>query len=260
MLKTAIKSLAGILGLTIIRSDALRKYNPFAEQKRLVDLGSLTIFDVGAYIGEISKVYAELFPTAQVYSFEPFFGSFEQLKRNMVRYPNVHVYNMGLSDRGGRQQLYSNTFDATNSLLEPSPAADKTWGKGVVQAQALIESEFTTLDEFIEKNNIAEIDILKMDVQGAETRVLTGADKALKEGRIALIYSEVITMPTYKNQKKLWEILRAFDEYGMDLHNVYDLEFQDDGTMTQFDAIFVRRCPKLPTFLTRDRARRGAIS
>jgi hypothetical protein len=36
--------------------------------------------------------------------------------------------------------------------------------------------------------------------------------KALKEGRIAIIYSEIITMPTYKDQKKLWDILRAFDE------------------------------------------------
>lgn len=248
MLKTAVKSLAGILGFTIIRSDALSwalgRSNPFAEQKRLAGLGPLTIFDVGAYIGEISKVYAELFPAAQVYSFEPFFGSFEQLKRNMTSFPNVHVYNMGLLDRGGRQQFYSNTFAPTNSLLEPDSAADKTWGKGVVQTQALIECEFATLDEFIEKNNIAKVDILKMDVQGTETRVLTGATKALNEGRIAVIYSEIITMPTYKDQKKLWEILRAFDEHGMVLHNVYNLQFQDDGTIKQFDAIFVRRCPQ----------------
>ena len=186
MLKTAVKSLAGILGLTIIRSDALSalmcKSNPFAEQKRLAGLGSLTIFDVGAYIGEISRAYVELFPAAQVFSFEPFVGSFEQLKRNMTSYPNVHVYNMGLSDRGGRHQFYSNTFAPTNSVLEPSPAADKTWGKGVVQTQALIECEFTTLDEFIEKNNISKLDILKMDVQGTETRSFSWRNKSSQGG------------------------------------------------------------------------------
>jgi ABC-type sugar transport system ATPase subunit len=77
MLKTARKSLAAILGLTIIRSKALSvltcKSNPFAEQKRLAGLGSLTIFDVGAYIGEVSRAYVELFHAARVYSLEPFF-------------------------------------------------------------------------------------------------------------------------------------------------------------------------------------------
>ncbi len=177
--------------------------------------------------------YVEMFPTAQVYSFEPFFGSFEQLRTNMINYPNVHVYNIGLSDRRGRQHFYSNTYAPTNSLLEPSAAADDTWGKGVVRAQALVECEFTTLDEFIEENNIPSIDILKMDVQGSETKVLNGAKRALQDERIALIYSEVITMPTYKDQPKLWEILRAFDEYGMALHNVYNVHFTNvfDGHM-----------------------------
>jgi FkbM family methyltransferase len=248
MLKRTIKALVDVAGLTIIRNDTLialtSKSNPFVEQKRLANAGLLTIFDVGACIGEITRAYVEMFPTARVYSFEPFFESYDKLRASFVNYPNVRVYNMGLSDKSGRQQFYSNTFSPTNSLLEPSSAADKAWGQGVVQAQALVECDFTTLDEFIGKNNIAHIDILKMDVQGSETKVLDGAASALREGRIALIYSEIITMPTYKGQQNLWEILRAFDEYGMDLHNMYNFSFNDNGRIRQFDAIFVRRSPK----------------
>jgi FkbM family methyltransferase len=238
MLKRAVKGLAGLAGLSIIRRG---HSDPFAEQKRLAGGGPLTIFDVGAFIGDISRAYVNIFPTAHVYSFEPFSRSFEQLMANMVAYPNVHVYNIGLSDIAGRQVFYTNTFAPTNSLLEPDPAANKTWGNGVVRGRAAAECEFTTLDEFIEKNNIARIDILKIDVQGAETRVLDGAKNALKDGRIALIYSEIITMPTYKGQERLWQILRTFDEYGMDLHNIYNFSFESNSErLRQFDAIFVR--------------------
>jgi hypothetical protein len=145
---------------------------------------------------------------------------------------------MGLSDRSGSQLFYSNMFAPTNSLLEPDPAADETWGKDVVRAKAVVECEFVALDEFVEKNNITRIDILKLDVQGSETEILNRARNALKNGIIALIYSEIITMPTYKGQQKLWETLRAFDHYGMDLHN--NLKFSN-GRISQFDAIFVRR-------------------
>jgi FkbM family methyltransferase len=246
MLKRAFKGLAGLAGLSIIRKGTftalLGHSDAFVEQKRLAGPGPLTIFDVGAYNGEISREYVVNFPTAQVYAFEPFPSSFEQLKANMITYSTVHVYNMGLSDKSGRQVFYSNTFAPTNSLLEPDAAAAKTWGNDVVRAHGAVECEFTTLDEFIEEQKISKVDILKIDVQGAEIRVLNGGRNALSAGRIALIYSEIITMPTYKGQKKLWDILKTFDECGMDLHNIYNFSFEPhSGRLRQVDAIFVRR-------------------
>src|SRR5262245_21013192 len=143
MLRKFIKGLAHIVGPSTVRSDSLAalvaKADPFAEQKRLVGDGPLVIFDVGAYIGQISRAYVDLFPMARVHSFEPFPSSFEQLRSNLINYPNVHVHNKGLSDRSGPQLFYSNTFAPTNSLLEPDPAADETWGKDVVRAKAVAE-------------------------------------------------------------------------------------------------------------------------
>jgi FkbM family methyltransferase len=245
VLKRAVKGLAGLAGLRIIRKGALTASlghsNAFVEQKRLSGPGPLTIFDVGAFNGEISRVYVTDFPTAQIYSFEPFPSSFEQLKVNMITYPNVHIYNIGLSDESGRQVFYSNTFAQTNSLLEPDAAAAETWPTLYGRMQR-VECEFTTLDEFMEEQKISNVDILKIDVQGAETRVLNGGRNAFSAGRIALIYSEIITRPTYKGQKKLWEILKTFDECGMDLHNIYNFHFEPhSGRLQQVDAIFVRR-------------------
>jgi len=55
----------------------------FCDQLTLVTPAEVrTIFDIGANIGQTSAVYANLFPEAVIYAFEPFPDPFEQLGRN----------------------------------------------------------------------------------------------------------------------------------------------------------------------------------
>jgi FkbM family methyltransferase len=229
-----------VFGLSIVRKeplDALRS-DPFIEQRRLLNKEAVTIFDVGAHIGDISKVYNDLFPKSTIYSFEPFPQSFAALQKNVQQHQNIHVINFGLADRRGSLPFHENTSSVTNSLLEPDAAADTTWGFGVVRSKGTAHCQFTTLDEFVAENGISFIDILKMDVQGAETQILDGAKKMLAFHRIGLIYTEIITMPTYKDQKPFWEILKRFDDAGMRLYNMYNFSLLG-GRLRQIDAIFL---------------------
>ena len=188
--------------------------------------------------GDISKAYRDLFPRSTIYSFEPFPQSFATLQKNMEPYPNVRVFNLGLADRRGFLPFHDNTFAPTNSLLAPDVAADATWGLGVVKSKGIIHCPFITLDEFAAENGISFIDILKMDVQGAETQILDGAKGFLASHKIGLIYTEIITMPTYKGQKSFCEILKGFEECGMYLHNIYNFSFVEER-LRQVDAIFI---------------------
>lgn len=97
---------------------------------------------------------------------------------------------------------------------------------------------FSTIDRFVAEENIPSIDVLKLDVQGAEYLVLKGAEKSIAASRINLIYSEIITQPTYKNQKELHEVLRLFHDYAFLLHNIYNLSRTSSGKLRQIDAIF----------------------
>jgi FkbM family methyltransferase len=210
----------------------------FIEQKRLLKDEAITIFDVGANVGNITNLYNGLFPKSIIYAFEPFPRSFATLQENVRLYPNVHVFNFGLADRSGTLSFHDNTSAATNSLLEPDAAADMTWGVGVVKSKGIVHCPFTTVDEFVAENGISFIDILKMDVQGAEIQILDGAKKMLASHRIGLIYAEIITMPTYKGQSSFWEILRRFEDCGKCLYNMYNFSLVE-GRLRQIDAIFV---------------------
>ena len=63
-------------------------------------------------------------------------------------------------------------------------------GLSINNNSSSIEVEVDTLDNYADKNNISKIDVLKIDTEGADTWVLYGAEKLLKEKKIAHIFFE----------------------------------------------------------------------
>lgn len=196
----------------------------------------ITIFDVGAHIGQSATYYKSTFKNSNIYSFEPFHNSFEILKRlNLI---NFKPYNLGLSDKKGVESFCSNEGSATNSLLSLSLSAKETWnGNKWLSQVERVDCEFTTLDDFCDENNVEFIDFMKIDVQGAEFRVLKGANRALNEKRIGVIQLEIILGNTYTGQKTPGYYIGLLEHYGYKLAYVSDLVFAK-GELVQFDLFF----------------------
>ena len=93
------------------------------------------IFDVGAHYGETAEEYKEIFPRADVYSFEPFAESFAVLQQNAAKMAGVHAINLALSDFIGEAAFHSNVGCSTNSLLPIAQEAAEVW-PGLMEAKA----------------------------------------------------------------------------------------------------------------------------
>jgi FkbM family methyltransferase len=211
----------------------------FLEQQRLLQGSApLTIIDAGAHHGESARMYKTLFPTAAVYSFEPFPESFGVLQKAIARLPNVQAFNLALSDRAGEVEFNSNKYTATNSILNTAPDVESVWPGGLVDTKERIRVKTTTLDGFCQEHSIASIDLLKLDVQGAEPLVLKGCEKMLRHGKVRLVYTEILTLPSYTGQIELHEFLRMMQDYGFELFNLYNLNVTTAGQLRQIDAIF----------------------
>lgn len=241
-MKRWIQKLCNMYGYRLCKlSEQGREEDAFANMQYLLrHVESPIIFDIGAHRGDVSRVFRRLFPASTVYAFEPFKESFELLRANTVADSKIKAFNFGLCDRSGMQPFYSNTSSATNSLLPADAMGSRTWGAGLLDVQSVVSAEFKTIDAVVEEMRIPRIDILKMDVQGAEHLVMAGASTACKNGLISLAYTEIITQPTYVDQRRFDEALAPFYNNGFDLHNIYNMSQTPEGKLRQIDAIFTK--------------------
>ena len=214
----------------------------FHEQRRLCrSIPSPVIFDVGAHQGQTAHEYRANFPTAQIFSFEPFSDSFARLKQSVAGYDEIIPLNIALAERSGIATLNVNRSSATNSLLATTPAAAEAWGQGLLETVARQQVRSAALDDLVDREIFADsIHILKLDVQGGELGILRGASRLLKAGRIHLVYLEVIVAQTYEGQGRLDELLGFAYGHGLSLHNIYNLCHSSEGRLNQFDALLVR--------------------
>lgn len=235
-LKTIIRNLSQA------RAGEATTADPYSElQKLCADRAEPIVFDVGAHRGYIVTKFRKLIPDCTVHAFEPFPDSFSRLAERNASDPRVTCHQHGLADHNGEIDLNANASAATNSILPTDAAASSTWGAGLLDTQSTIRVEVKTLDSVVESLGVPRIDILKLDVQGAEPLVMAGATELCKAGKIGLVYTEVITQPTYQGQKRFDHALGVFYDLGFDLHNIYNLNSSASGKLRQVDIIFASK-------------------
>lgn len=150
----------------------------------------INIIDIGAAIGEYSLYAANKYPNSKIYSFEPFPESFDLLKENIKlnNYNNqIFPFNIAVSDNSKGEVLSISKFgNQDNSTHNPVNGSYKS----------SIKTSSTTINEIILKNNLDEVEILKLDCEGAEWKILFCSDTILN--RIRFITLELHNYEDYK--------------------------------------------------------------
>ena len=220
------------------RKLVMNSKNPFLAQKTFfAGEKNLVVFDVGAYVGDITAIYTKTFPSATVYCFEPFADSFQELSR-LARQESIKPYQIAFSDQNGKAMFQVNTDRSCNSMF-PRPSAGAKYYSKSSQNIGQIEVETQKLDTFCDTENITDIDILKLDVEGSELKVLKGASERLKDKRIRLIYTEVMFVPHYEGGCLFCDVLDFLSRYDYTLFNLYNLKRARNGQLRWGNAIFL---------------------
>jgi FkbM family methyltransferase len=218
-----------------LRNSDLKK-SEWQKQKELLKGKANVIFDVGANRGNTTLKYLKLFSNARIHSFEPFPESYEIFINRHKDNLNVHLNKYALSSSIGEANLNVNKSVDTNSLLESKKIGANSDKSCISIGQ--IEIETNTIDSYCAQNNIKEIDILKIDVQGSEIEVLKGALEMLKKGSIKLIYTETYFEQQYVNQPLFHDISQLLYTHNFVLQDIYDPYFSKNN-MLWCDSIFV---------------------
>lgn len=238
-MKKQIKGLLQGFGLDVVRHQHNRPdhNNAFYVQKSFFqDTPPSVILDVGAYKGDIALRYRNMFPAARIYAFEPFPDSFDLLDENVKGKSGIYPVNLALSNEAGTATFHSNASPLTNSLL--ATAGTGSTIDQLTKTEGSVKVMTQRLDNFMDAEGLDEIDLLKLDVQGGELKVLEGAGDLINEGKVKLIYSEVSFMSQYQGQPLFHELTNWLAEKNYDLYGVFNLCHSHTGQLIYGDAIY----------------------
>ncbi len=129
----------------------------------------MTFFDVGANVGQYTLLASGL--NCTVHSFEPAPVIFQLLADNVKPLAqSVQVNQSALSDVEEPVTLY---------MAQPGDLGSTSLTKQYCASGQTVEVPCTTIDNYMSKHAISRVDVLKIDVEGAESAVLRGAEKLL---------------------------------------------------------------------------------
>lgn len=182
--------------------------------------------DVGANIGLFTLIAARrVIPGGCVYAFEPTRMVFERLRENIAlnRCNNVNVYRWALSDTESQRQLYQSEdgFDAWNSLVKP--VKEENYSQETVDCRQL--------DDVVANDKlIGRVALIKIDVEGWETRVLQGACRTLSRGDAPVLlveFTDETALSAGSSCRELYQLLESFG-YRLYAYDPKCLKIEDD--------------------------------
>lgn len=146
----------------------------------------MIFFDVGANAGLFAISAAKKIGVKGVFAFEPCSSTCELLKRNLLlnRLADVNVVQVALGDSAGGGVLQINACgkDGLYTLGQATHPSSKVIGQEDVR--------ITTLDVFMKDYNIPRVDVMKVDIEGAELMMFRGARNLLERADAPLILYE----------------------------------------------------------------------
>ena len=179
--------------------------------RELVRIRGELFVDVGANVGTYSTGLASHF--RRVYSFEPNPAVLPLLKKRIDSSPrhNITVFPMALSDATGQGEFYIDHhegFVGSAETLMPVFKYNPGSEPGTGPAHTYVGRENVVVTTATYDSKIREIaDLVKIDVEGAEFKVLKGAKEALDAGRIRRI---MVELHDKDSQDELFRILSGF--------------------------------------------------
>jgi FkbM family methyltransferase len=213
---------------------------PLAILREQVGRSDPVILDVGSSIGGSVERFLALFEQPTIHAFEPLTAAFSELHRRFGGRDRIHLNNLALADRRGIASLHRGTFHETSSLLALAP--DSWWAQSQnVRAEGEVTVALDTVDHYCAERGIDTIDLLKLDIQGAEPECLHGAQAMLAAGAVRVVQAEIILHAFYARRGSFAAIETLLAPHRFDLLTMYDIMIAPRGEILQLDALYVRR-------------------
>ncbi|MEM2291970.1 MAG: FkbM family methyltransferase [Nitrososphaerota archaeon] len=185
-----------------------------------------TVIDVGVAYGTF-ELYR--FPDAKYILIEPL-REFEPFLKKICKKYDAEYVLAAASDHPGIIEIKVHNNLTSSSIFEETSGVFKGFSRKVPAV---------TIDDVCKERKLKGPYVIKIDVQGAELKVLDGAKNVLKDAELVIL--EVSLFQFYVGGPQFYDVITYMKEHGFvvyDFYNGHNRPF--DGALAQIDVVFVK--------------------
>jgi FkbM family methyltransferase len=209
----------------------------FRNLRHLPRLEYRSVIDGGANRGSFTDAFLQLHRPERLVLVEAIPELAEKLRARYAGKPGISVVSAAFSDRNGEAQFEINRSEASSSLLPIDPRNTEWFGRDLRVART-VQVPTMTLPALMEEQGLETLDLLKLDLQGAERFVLTCGEAVLE--RVRVIYTEVFFEQLYAGAWLFSEMNNYLAGRGFKLCGLSNIVHASDGDLLQANATFRR--------------------
>ena len=204
-----------------------------------VDFTPALIWDVGANLGDVSALACKSFGNCKVVAFEPVSSTYLKLNERMRSFRDrFTAVQAAASNTNGSVSINITSQHGANSI-EPQTYTHSKLNPHVLEVSHE-EISALRLDAFHEAQGCPYIDILKIDVEGHETKVLSGCGDMLGSHVKSVIIEIAFARDTDHSSQAIFEIFNIMNAQKFFVYSMFDLHFSraSNTHLVQVDLIF----------------------
>ncbi|MGE3163528.1 MAG: FkbM family methyltransferase [Planctomycetota bacterium] len=233
---------AHALGYEIVRRPI--QFNPlWLHLERLLAQQEINcVIDVGAHYGEYGNALRGLGYRGRIVSFEPIAANYEVLARRCAADALWTCHRWALADRSEERTFHVTTDSVFSSMLTPNEYSLDWSGRGSrVERTEKVNTRRLDDPGFL-ASLVPELDsvraLLKVDTQGADPAVISGANGILSQVRA--LQSEVSVRPLYHDALGYRECIAEYERLGFELTGLFPCAQEEDQRVVEFDCVMIR--------------------
>jgi FkbM family methyltransferase len=198
----------------------------------------ITLVDVGASKGDFAQSLLMFCGISKALLIEMQPKRCEELRHKFPQ-NTFQVLCSGVGDKEEEVEIDILEWDYSTSLLKINLKDRNAFGNQDYSVRERISTKVLPLDRICSESGFVEtIDLLKLDVQGAEGMVLEGARETLRQ--VTAVWTEVSFRPLYEGSITFTEIYDFFYRADFHLVSLNDAYRGVNGELLQADALFVQ--------------------
>jgi FkbM family methyltransferase len=206
--------------------------------KGIIGKERIVLVDIGGHEGGFTDFFRVNKSLVSAIIFEPLPQEADKLRKKFSASPEVIVMEAAVGNHEGEIKFNEYSSSGTSSILNFNENLNAS---AHLDRETLIEHKVkcVQLDNVAVVQDYKEIDLIKIDVQGAELMVIQGAENTLKKTKKLMV--ELSLQPVYRNSPLITDIIQELAKFNFILLELIPAYINETGELIQCDGLFVNK-------------------